>query len=139
MTATKAADANYTTISNSYILTVNAEPSIQFEFAKSQITIKYRAGLTIDTNLIVKNIDKGTILFNSDKASVATVNGDGSLSIQGVGRATITAKRSKDSRSAEELTAKLLLTVLKGDQAALIFDESELSVGLENGESKQYR
>ena len=125
--ATKAADANYTTISNSYILTVNAEPSIKFEFAKSQITIKYKADLTIDTNLIVKNIDKGTIRFNSDKSSVATID-NGILSIQGVGTATITATRSADSNN-EELTVAFLLTVIKGDQAPLVFDKSFVNVG----------
>ena len=85
--------------------------------------------MQISSNLIIKNIDKGTISFNSDKPSVATIDSNGLLSIHGVGTATITAKRSKDSNSAIELNATLSLTVNRGDQAALVFDESFVTTG----------
>ena len=139
ITATKAGDAHYNAVAKSYILKVNAKPSIKFEFEKSAITVKYTPGLTATNTISVKNVATGQIRYESDTTSVATVNGDGSLSIQGAGTATITATLkvlgNADSSNTKEYTATFLLTVLKGDQAALIFDESELSVGLENGKA----
>ena len=105
------------------------DTSIQFNFAKAQFTIQYRDNLQISSNLIVRNIDKGTIRFNSDTTSVATIDSNGLLSIHGVGTATITAKRSIDSASAIELNATLSLTVTKGNQAPLAFEKIALSTG----------
>ena len=85
--------------------------------------------MTINANLIVKNIAKGTIRYHSDTTSVATIDSNGLLSIEGAGTATITAKRSTDSNSAIELNATLSLTVNKGDQAALVFDDSFVTTG----------
>ena len=85
--------------------------------------------MQISSNLIIKNIDKGTIRFNSDTTSVATIDSNGLLSIHGVGTATITAKRSIDSASAIELNATLSLTVTKGNQAPLAFEKIALSTG----------
>ena len=107
----------------------NANTSVQFDFKQSQITVDYKAGLTINPDLIIKNIDKGTISFNSDKPSVATIDSNGLLSIHGAGTAIITAKRSIDSASAIELNATLSLTVNKGEQAPLVFDESFVTTG----------
>ena len=127
ITATNAGDVNHNPITNSYILTVNV---IKFEFMQSQINRKYRADLTIPSNLIIEHIVRGQVRFKSDTTRVATVDNNGLLSIHSVGTATITAKRSTDSHSVRELTSTLSLTVTKGDQAALIFNQSELAVGL---------
>ena len=125
--AIKAGDADYNPIANSYILTVNV---IKFEFEKPTVETQYRAGLTIQADLIIEHIERGQVRFESDTTSVATIDSNGILSIKGVGTATITAKRSTDSHSVRELTSTLSLTVTKGDQAALIFNQSELAVGL---------
>ena len=125
--AIKAGDANYNPIANSYVLTVNV---IKFEFMQSQINRKYSADLTIQTDLMIEHIVRGQVRFESDKTSVATVDNNGLLSIRGVGTATITAKRSTDRHSVRELTAMLSLTITKGDQEPLVFDKSELPVGL---------
>ena len=125
--AIKAGDANYNPIANSYILTVNV---IKFEFEKPTVETKYRAGLTIQADLVIEHIVRGQVRFESNKTSVATVDNNGLLSIRGAGTATITAKRSTDRHSVRELTAMLSLTITKGDQAPLVFDKSELPVGL---------
>ena len=106
----------------------NVDTSVKFNFEQSHITVKYKADLTIDTNLIVKNIDLGKIRYESDTTPVVTIDNGGLLTIRGVGTATITAIRSTDSKSSEELTSTFLLTVLKGDQTALLFEKSFLTI-----------
>ena len=86
--------------------------------------------MKINPKLIVENIDDGTILFNSDTSSVATIDSNGLLSIHGVGTATITAKRSTDSNSAIELNATLSLTVNKGQQTGFRFVQDVLTIDL---------
>ena len=106
------------------------DTSVKFNFAQSNVTLKYEAGLEFPTNLIVRNIKPGQVHYESDTKRVATVDNGGLLSIHAVGTATITVTRSTDSENPQIRTAKFLLTVIKGDQAALVFEKSKLPVGL---------
>ena len=103
---------------------------IKFEFSTSNITIQYAPGLTTSNTVTVENIDLGKLLFESDTTSVANVNSSGVLSIEGVGTATIKVTRLADS-SSEELTTTFLLTVLKGNQSALVFAQNSITTTTE--------
>ena len=114
--------------SNSSAPSAPSDTSVKFDFEQSQITVKYRADLTIDNRIIVRNIDLGQVRYKSDTTRVATVvDNGGLLSIRAVGTATITVTRSTNSESTQVRTAEFLLTVTKGDQAPLVFDKSFVS------------
>ena len=106
-----------------------AKPTITFDFSSPTITVEYNPRLTTKNN-ITSNINLGQLRYESDTTSVATVNSDGSLSIKGVGTATITVTRSADNQSTEELTAQFLLRVIKGKQI-LTFAKNPFIVGYE--------
>ena len=104
-----------------------AKPTITFDFSSSTITVEYEPNLTTKNN-INSNINLGQLSYESDTTSVANVDSSGSLSIQGVGTATIKVTRSADNQSTEELTATFLLRVLKGKQLNFAFTQSSLTL-----------
>ena len=109
-----------------------ADRVFKFEFEKANISIKYAAGLQIPTKIRIENYDTKKIDYESDTTTVAMIDSDGVIHIQGVGTATITATRSDDSGE-QKLTSRLFLTVAKGDQVPLVFARSPLTVGYEVG------
>ena len=109
------------------------DTSIKFEFDKSNAKIPYSAGLTIATQLIIRNINTGQLRYESDNTSVATIDSSGVLSIHRVGTTTIKVTRSTDNSSVQELTSTFLLTVEKGNQTALLFDKNPLNIQYQAG------
>ena len=63
----------------------NVDKAIKFDFTKSNVTVTYSPGLTATNTISVKNVATGQIRYESDTSSVATVDGNGALSIQGSG------------------------------------------------------
>ena len=109
ITASKASDANYNAINNSYILTVDKANQTGFSFAQDSITTSYEEGKTID-NAATGGAGTGAISYSIDNTSVATVDNDGQVTLKSLGTATITATRAGDTNY-NVISDSYLLTV----------------------------
>ena len=118
--ATKAGDANYKSTFDSYALNINKGEQTGFRFAQDAITIEYKAGVTTH-NIALGGQPAGEISYSIDNTSVATINTtNGEVTIQGAGKATITASKAGDGNY-NPVSNSYILTVKKARQADLSF------------------
>ena len=130
ITARKAADANYNTRTNTYKLTVNKADRPALTFSSTSITVNYKENLQI-TNTATGGGDTGEIRYSIDQDRVSIIaaieENSGQLTIQGVGTATIKASIAEDANYKEVFTT-YLLTVNQGEQPALGFTQSSITI-----------
>ena len=111
----------------------SAAKSPELKFSSSTITVEYVPGFSFTTKNLINisnNIDLGQLSFESDKTSVVAVDSSSGIikHLKGAGTTTITVTRAPDNSHNGELTANFLLTVEKGNQSALVFNQSSLTI-----------
>lgn len=115
ISATVGETENYSSATVDYALTVNKAENI-IQFAESSITKSY--GTTDFVNpLLCKVVNHGKITYTSSDNSIATVSEDGTVSVVGVGRVTITAVCAESSNNTKS-TCSYELIVTKQELAA---------------------
>ena len=128
VTATRAADANYTTISNSYILTVNnKEDQPNLRFQRASINLDYQIDGVTTSNIIAQGgTGTGAISYRSNNEDVATVDSSGVVTIKSAGKVRITAIKAGDN-TYNPIEESYILTVNKIPQSGFRFTQSTVT------------
>ena len=97
VTASKAGNANYSTITNSYELTVNdKKEQSAFNFVHPTITLDYKKGGVTTSNVATSGDGSGAVTYRSDNKAIATVNNNGVVTIKNAGKTKIRATKAED-------------------------------------------
>ena len=127
VTASKAGNANYNPISNSYELTVNdKKEQPPLSFARDEITLDYKKGGVTISNIATGGTGTGAISYRSDNETIAEVNNNGVVTIKNAGKTKIRATKAED-REYNPTEASYILTVNKIAQVGFGFAQSTVT------------
>ena len=125
ITAEKAADDRYESVTTSYVLTVNKAEQTDFRFTQNAVTIRYvKEGIV--NNPTKGGKGTGATTYSIDNTSVATVDDNGQLTIKGVGTAKITATKAEDANY-NAITISYVLTVNRAQQTDFRFARGSIT------------
>ncbi len=130
--ATRAADDKYNEVTAEYTLTINKADQTNFAFEKQNPgAITYKPGLTFE-NKATGNQGTGKITYEITSGNdVASIDGNGKLTINKAGTVTVKATRAADDKY-KEATAEYTLTINKADQTNFAFEN-------QNPEARTYK
>ncbi len=120
--ATRAADNKYNEVTAEYTLTINKAGQTDFAFEEQNPKAKtYAPGLTFE-NVAKGNQGTGKITYEITSGDdVASIDDNGTLTINKAGTVTVKATRAADDKY-NEVTAEYTLTINKADQTGFAFE-----------------
>ena len=120
--ATRAADDKYNEVTAEYTLTINKANQTGFVFEKTQHEITYEPDLTFD-NAATGGQGTGNVTYTiTSGKDVASIDGNGKLTINKAGTVTVKATRAADDKY-NEVTAEYTLTINKADRTGFEFEQ----------------
>ena len=121
--ATRAADDKYNEVTAEYTLTINKADQTNFAFEKQNPgAITYKPRLTFE-NKATGNQGTGKITYEITSGNdVASIDGNGKLTINKAGTVTVKATRAADDKY-NEVTAEYTLTINRADQTNFAFEK----------------
>ena len=121
--ATRAADDKYNEVTAEYTLTINKADQTNFAFENQNPgAITYKPRLTFE-NKATGNQGTGKITYEITSGNdVASIDGNGKLTINKAGTVTVKATRAADDKY-KEATAEYTLTINKADQTNFAFEK----------------
>ena len=128
ITARKAGDANYKSITSNYKLVVDKANQTRLKFVSDWIQTRYKENLTV-TQVPVGGQGTGKITYSVRYyENIVTVNSSGVVTVHSPGVVAIKARKAGDANYNPSKTAYYVLGILYGHQTGFNFAQSSITM-----------